>query len=292
MDCRNVPAFFVVGAAKAGTSSLFHYLNEHPEIHMLPYKDVACYFCETYGLPITYEEYLRLLMPRNGDHYNAVGDVCHAYLTDPSSARKLHLAFPDAKIVIVLRNPADRAFSLYSWLAREGYEYADSFEEALRLEDMRFERNISKASELTQGYRTNYLYYRSGCFAEQVARYLSFFDKRNILFKKYEDMKRDTSAFVKSIYRFIGVDESFQFTKKIYNQRGFPRYVPLQYFLRAKASRFVGQRVSTLLMRCNTSSSIKASFDPRQRAMLLEKYRPDILKTEHLSGLDLSEWFK
>jgi hypothetical protein len=210
--------FFVVGASKSGTSSLNEYLEQHPDVRMIKYKDIACFFCSDYGMPISLDEYKAMLFPSDRD-YKATGDCCHTYLTDPQSAEWIHSEFPNAKIIVILRNPADRAFSQYHWLVANGYEYAETFETALEMEAGRFLRNVRKQPELVQGYRENYLYFRTGLYSRQVARYLEVFPRENILFVKFDDLKKDGQQVLADIFSFIEVDSDFVPSLTVYNKR-------------------------------------------------------------------------
>lgn len=287
MTSQNI--FFVVGASKSGTSSLNQYLKQHPDINMVKHKDVACYFCSDYGMPITFEEYKEMLLPKGGE-YKASGDCCHAYLTDEHSASWIHTEFPNAKIIIILRNPADRAFSLYNWLVAHGYEFAETFEEALSMENDRFMRNIKKQATLLHANKHNYLYFRSGLYSQQVKRYLEVFPRENILFLKFEDMKNDTAAIVRSVYEFIGVEPEHLSAFQVINQRVEPRNIKLQYFMGRYLSKLLPWRLVKQLLSWNLKAKATTQFNPETRDRLLKDFDEDIAATQKLTGLDLSAW--
>lgn len=285
----NQNIFFVVGASKSGTSSLNQYLKQHPDINMVKYKDVACYFCKDYGMPITFEEYKEMLLPKVGV-YKASGDSCHAYLTDEHSASWIHTEFPNAKIIIILRNPADRAFSLYNWLIAHGYEFAETFEEALSMENDRFLRNIRKQPMLLHTYKDNYLYFRSGLYSKQVKRYLGVFPRENILFLKFEDLKNDTAGIVRSVYEFIGVEPEQLSAFQVINQRVEPYSVRLQYFMGRYLSKFLPWWLVNQLLSWNLKAKTTTQYNPETRDRLLKDFGEDITATQQLTGLDLSDW--
>ncbi len=280
--------FFVVGASKSGTTSINEYLEAHPDVNMVKYKDVACYFCRDYGLPITLDEYKAMLFPQRP--YIATGDCCHAYLTDEHSASWIHSEFPNAKIIIILRNPADRAFSQYHWLVAHGYEYAATFEEALRLENNRFLRNVRKQYDLIQGYKDNYLYYRTGLYSQQVKRYLDLFPKEKVHFIKFDDLKSDGESIVRNLYSFVGVNADQIPTLEIHNERAEPRNIKLQYFMVRHFRKIFHWRLIDMFVRWNLKSKPTVKFNPDTRRELLSKYSFDIRATEKLTGLDLSDW--
>lgn len=287
----NKDVFFIVGAAKSGTSSLNNYLNAHPEIHMCPKKDVACYFCRDYGLPLTFEEYQDMLF-FEGD-YQVVGDCCHAYLTDEKSAAWIKEKFPQAKIIMILRNPADKAFSQYHWLVSHGYEYIESFEEALKVEESRCARGVWKDHSLIQGYPPNYLYYQSSLYAEQIARYTRYFTDDKILYLTYDKLHQNPSKVMMDIASFLGVNQSIVIPKyKVFNKRRGVKSIRLQYFLVRKASKILPRKVTELFMRLNTIGGESITFCPETRSFLLQRFKSDIEKTSKMTGLDLNHWLE
>src|SRR5687767_12736237 len=107
-----VPNFFVCGAARSGTTSLWEYLRQHPDIYMpaaIEHKEPS-YFCDLYGMS-DWNQYLALF--REAGNRKRVGEASGPYLTSPESAGRLKEAAPEARIIILLRDPAERAWSLY-----------------------------------------------------------------------------------------------------------------------------------------------------------------------------------
>lgn len=283
-------SFFVVGTAKAGTTSIHYYLEQHPEIYVHPYKDIACYFCAQYGMPVTFKEFLGFMFPE-GRSFKVSGDVCSDYLFEPNSAREISEKFPKANIIAILRNPADRAFSLYRWMVREGYEYLPTFEEALAAEEERISRKC-KGSDLISPSKQGYLYLSSGYYSHQVRRYLDHFPRHNVLFMKYDDLLADPLLFVRRIYSFLDVDPSFAPRLEVLNKGRWPISIAFQYFCRRKLARVLPNRIVFPLLWLNQRRSRGARLDPVTRRQLIEKYTEDIRKTADLTGLDLSDWLK
>src|SRR4051794_27348077 len=150
-----IPDFFLVGAARSGTTSMWQYLRQHPRL-FLP-KEMAekepSYFCPTYGMRNP-AQYCALFRDAREDQL--VGECSTPYLTSAESAARIHEAVPNARILILLRNPADRAVSLYTWMREHGYETAESLSAALEAEERRvldpqFARNNGQ-------YLHNFLY--------------------------------------------------------------------------------------------------------------------------------------
>ena len=283
-----VRIFFIAGAAKSGTTSLYNYLSEHPDVHMCPYKDVVCFYCHDYGMPVTKKEYTQMLLPEG--NYHAAGDVCHAYLTDKGSAGRIYNDFPSARIIIILRNPADRAFSMYHWLVCHGYEYADNFEKALELEHERIARNLRKDPRLIQGWKENYLYFFSGLYSEQIERYQRRFPPSSILYLKYEDLYCRTKEMMRELFKFIGINDNYIPDMARHNKGKRVYSVALQYWMRKKLSRIMPESLTAKLLRLNTYNIDSFDYRPETRKKLVENYKKDILETQKLTGLNLSEW--
>lgn len=282
--------FFVAGAAKAGTTSIYHYLGAHPDIYVHPNKDVACYFCEHYGMPKVLKQFTDMLIPE-GRNYKAYGDVCSAYLNEPNAAKDISSLFPEAKIIIILRDPVARAISLYKWMAREGYEYL-GFADALEAEEERLSRDC-KGDDLITGYKRDYLYFSTGLYCEQVKRFMDHFRRDQILVARYDDLQNDSLKLMREIYSFLGVAPDFtpDVTKK-HNEGRMPLSTGFQYFCKRTLSRKLPLSWIRFLMRLNIALSTDRSqfFDPELQRAIREKYRQDITKTEELTGLDLSKW--
>ena len=174
--------FFIVGAPKAGTTSLYHYLNEHPQIEMSLQKEPD-YFSDkaiqSQGLYYsknridTEEKYNRLFNTQKKDVIFGEGSV--SYLFYPNVAQDIKAYNPIAKIIIMLRNPIDRAFSHYLMDYRLGL-VSDSFEDI-----------INKKSKHKNAHLFYQQYLKVGEYAAQLKRYFDVFDKENILLIDFDD---------------------------------------------------------------------------------------------------------
>lgn len=203
---RRKPNLFIVGAARSGTTSLWYYLKSHPEVYMpqdLIQKEPA-YFSKLKQTRFKeWEEYIKIFNQANNNH-SWVGEASTAYLTDPGSASRIYKYNPEVKIIIILRNPADRAYSLYNWMVQCGYEYVESFENALYLENYR--KQIKTPNYYEPEYYYNYLYFHSGLYYEQVKRYLELFDQ-NVLILKFEDFTEYFDREMERVCRFLDIEK-------------------------------------------------------------------------------------
>jgi hypothetical protein len=197
------PNLFIVGAARSGTTSLWQCLKEHPDVYMPKDERLKepSFFSDDCGKRFDLAGYLSIFMPA-GEGRKWLGEASVAYLTDPRSAGRIHDFNPSARVIIMLRNPADRAYSLYNWMAQEGYEYAASFAEALQLEETRVQQTEPQWSK--PNYYWGYLYRRSGLYHDQVKKYLDLF-KQNAMIVDFEDFSASPESSFREICSFLQI---------------------------------------------------------------------------------------
>ena len=201
------PNFFIIGAAKAGTTSLYHVLRTHPEV-FFPTNKESNYFI-TEGRPLTHpepgsEQINRMSIheyDRYRDAYAAAktrwrGDASPSYLYYPSAAARIHGFAPQSKILVVLRDPVERAYSAYLHMRAQGAEEAPTFEDALRLEQQ----------HINDGWWFVSHYIAASQYGEQLARYYQLFPHHQILVLKYEDLARNPADLFGRIAKFLEID--------------------------------------------------------------------------------------
>ncbi|MCC7416108.1 MAG: sulfotransferase [Acidobacteria bacterium] len=299
------PNFFVVGASRSGTTSLWQYLAAHPDV-FLPGGDMSAkepsYYCDLkprWAAPYdTLDAYLKLFAPAKAER--AVGEASTAYLVAPESPGRLRRAYPGARIVIVLRNPADRAYSLYRYLCLLGVEWIPTFERALEAEEAR-RKDVRFRAENAFWYYA-YLYFTTGLYAGQVARYLAEFPRAQVHVLLCDDLYRDPVTTCQEVYRFLGVDAGFRpHTERYYNESQFPLSVGVQYRLGrvwsrhpmhavVKNDRRTALRRKLFLLNARLGAWRPRRFAPETRARLMAGYRQDIERTSGLIGRPLDHW--
>ena len=199
-----MPNFFIVGAQKAGTTSLYHYLNQHPQVYMSPIKEpfffdhemdskgrVVRREFEGHRQPPRFtniEEYSTLFEAARGE--KAIGEATPLYIYAPGTAERIERYVPGAKSIVLLRNPADRAYSAFLYAVRIGAEPLTDFAQALREEPLRI-RN-----------RWHYIFhYRSrGLYYQQLKRYYEVFGRERLGVWLYEDMREDPAGVAQSVF--------------------------------------------------------------------------------------------
>jgi hypothetical protein len=249
------PNLFIVGAAKAGTSSLWQYLKQNRQIFMPDdelYKE-PCFF-SAYGERMGLAHYMKLFEKTSKSHKYA-GEASAVYLTDPSSAQRIFDFNRDARIIIMLRNPADRAYSLYNWMVQDGYEYARTFEEALDLEDER--RNKLIPNWFEPQYYWNFMYFQSGLYYSQVKRYLELF-RENVLLTRFDDFKKDLAHTYKRICSFLGIEVN-EISAKIYNPSKSVFSARIQFLLR-KLNSVLIELVHKGVSQAELESSVRQNY--------------------------------
>jgi hypothetical protein len=278
----HLPNFFILGAAKSGTTSLYAYLAQHPDIFLSPVKEPS-FFCEGFQVVKNPIDYFRLFDSVRNE--KVIGEASHVYLSNPSTASVLAALFPQAKFVVIFRNPADRAYSLYHHMRRFGYENIGTFEKALLAEEHRM--SSSRFRETCPQYFYNFLYFRSGLFGEQIERYLSLFARDQFHFLTLEELKQDPMAALTAILKFLDVSLEFRLRLEVMN-RGLTARVPwLQYFWRTKVK--YPQRLRTRGLRILDQVNLKAipPMKEETRKELLVRYEDDLRKLYDLTGVRL-----
>lgn len=286
------PTFLIVGAAKAGTTSLYHWLKQHPDVFMPELKEPAYFVHSGIRVP-TARQYASLFTAGGG--VSARGEASTAYLAKPGTAGHIKEALGAVRIVILLRNPAERAYSHYKFLAMEGWEPISEFESALLAEDGRYRNRWFRCKN--PGFFWDYMYFRTGFYHDQIKEYLDAFGRENVRIHLLEDLARNPGRLFRDVCEFIGVRPDFEPDLEHRNRSRMPRSVRLQFVLREiwrqtkihdrfSRLRKLARRLIGLNMRFGREESL--SEDTRRR--LLRAYRRDIEKTGELMGRDLSHW--
>src|SRR3712207_4104321 len=129
-----LPNFLVIGAMKSGTTALYYYLEQHPEIYMSPVKEPNFFSQENAADTVTHiGTYEQLFKGASGK--KAIGEASHSYLYEPRAAAEIRRYVPKVKLIAILRNPIDRAYSHFLHMVRSGTEPLDDFAQALREEE-------------------------------------------------------------------------------------------------------------------------------------------------------------
>jgi len=293
----NKPDFFIVGAPKCGTTSLHDYLDQHPDIFMSPVKE-PCYFGRDTGVipGVRDETTYRKLFRGAGERI--CGEASTVYLASKTAAREIHAWNPDARIIIMLRDPVGFLQSYHNQQVYEGNEDITEFGDALAAEpDRRAGRRLPRRVQ-----RVEALYYREAArFTAQVRRYFDIFPRETIHVVLYDEYAADTLAEVRKVYAFLGVDATFEPRIEVHHARPVARLGWLHRVLVNPRLRHWGKRMlpdifatrlGVMLVRWNTRAGERADVPENLRRELLEEYRDEYRELGDLIGRDLSHWFE
>lgn len=290
---EKLPDFFIVGAAKAGTSSLYAYLNEHPQIFMSPIKETNFFAYEGrnttnfHGRPSrtnfpvkTIQQYKSLFTKCNNDQ--VIGEASPLYLESGLASERIYKLLPDAKIIAILRNPIDRAFSGYTMAVRHGNQKPLNIMQALH-------------------YSSHYV--QVGFYYDKLLRYYKFFPASQIKVYLFEDFCQNSVSVLRDIFNFLcvnntympnvnikynvgrGLPKSYMLSKMLRKTRKIYRIKSMKYFLPSSL-----EKIARWLNQNNVGDKIE--FPVSLRKNLMQVYKEDILKVQNLIDRDLSIWFE
>jgi hypothetical protein len=286
------PNFLIAGAGKAGTTSLHEYLAQHPDVFMSSFKEPN-FFVRGYGYN-DWNHYLALFRGARGE--KAVGESSTGYLCSEESPAWIKSVLGHVKIILVLRNPARRAESLYWWMVREGYENAKTFTEGLSLESNRERDPDFRAN--CQEFFPDFLYFGSGLYAGQVRRFFETFGRQSVRIYIFEEFAKKPLAVCRDIFNFLEIDPDFEPQIAVHNEARLPASAPLQFWLRNGAPRYLcflpspwRRKFLGDLMALNIKLGTTPQRDPELERQLIERYRDDIRRLEQLINRELSFWF-
>ena len=284
--------FFIVGAPKAGTTSLYHYLSEHPQVEMSSQKEPD-YFSDKaiheQGMYYaknrvdTLDKYESLFVQKESVVY---GEASVSYLFYENVAEDIKKYNPNAKIIIMLRDPIERAFSHYLMDYRLGL-ISDSFENVL-----------AKKSKHKNAHLFYQQYIEVSKYAKQIQRYLDFFKKENILFIDYEDFKKNVSKTVDQVYNFLNI--STEFVADI-NTKHNTFIMPKNKIIRLIYSFVFLRKILTFLFPVYLVKNIrvllfksdkKPELLKETRSLLSIIFNDDIKKMEEVLAKNYSKWIK
>ena len=284
--------FFIVGAAKAGTTSLYSYLNKHPEIEMSTIKEPDYFsneFIEQQSLYYKKESIKSLNKYHSlySDTKNLIrGEASVSYLFYEKVPKKIFKYNSRSKVIIMLRNPSDRAYSHYLMDKRLGF-VRESFENIVH------KKSTHKNSALF--YQQ---YIELGQYAFQIKNYFDVFSKKNILIIDYDDFIYDSSEVLNKVCVFLNVENrSFSNTNKVYNKYTNPsnKLVKILYtfrFLREFIGNFFSESLKIKIQALFFTDEKKPTLNSEIQIYLKEYYKVELEKLSKLLNQNYSKWIK
>ncbi len=292
---NNMPNFLIVGAHKAGTTSLYQYLKQHPQIFMSSIKEPHFFsfmgqslnfndpgFNPTKLQSVSSKKDYQALFQNVGDAI-AIGEASPSYLYVAQSASTICQHLPRVKIIVILRNPVDRAYSNFLHCRkRKQKDPLDDFSEALAAESIRIQDNWSPL----------WHYQQKGFYYQQLQRYYEQFPKEQIRIYLYDDLLSSPKEMFQDIFRFLQVDATFvPDMSKRHNVSGVPQNKVWQVilsrlrWLKPMLPKIVGQHLKELAL-------TRPPYPLAARKRLIALYREDVLHLQELIQRDLTHWLK
>ena len=299
---KNLPNFLIVGAAKCGTSSLHNYLNQHPNIFMPSFNEEGINVKEPQFLVKdkvknrlhfgvwTWEKYQSLFTQVK--QQKAIGESSVFYLfyyQDAINEIKNRLG-NDIKIIIMLRNPIDRAYSAFQHVSR-GLKEQQTFEHSIQIEKGRLEQDRNLTPMV--------MYKEMGMYYKMVKAYLDSFKDVHIIL--HEDFSFSTSTVVKEVFQFLGVDKNQKINSDMhYNVGGkswstntLKKVFVTENKLKTVMKKMVPKKARKTIRDILTRPFIKqVSMKKKTREDLIRYFRKDIKKLAILINKDLTNWTK
>lgn len=305
-----MPNFLIIGAAKAGTTALYQFLKQHPQIYMSSLKEPHFFAFEGETLDfqgprdqlgvehmlITDIEPYRALFQKVSQE-TAIGEASAMYLYSPKAPERIQHHIPDAKLIAILRDPVERAYSSFLHLVRDDREPFTDFAQALRDEETRIQKN----------WMPIWHYQQMGFYYAQLQRYFDRFKQSQIKVYLYEDLNANPTDLVQDIYRFLGVDAAFApDVSQKYNVSGIhgnkimhamhaflinphpAKSILKPLFPKELRRSVIGQLANSL----RNKNLVKPQFSAETRQQLIQLYREDILRLQDLIQRDLSKWLE
>lgn len=271
------PDFVCIGAQRSGTSWLFQCFKEHPEIYM-PGKELH-FFDQHFENGI---EWYKGLFKKKAETKIICGEMTPDYLFDNQALERLYQNFPAAKIIVILREPFDRAYSAVGLLKEHGYSTEDSFNDVIRKEKYIVSQSL---------------------YFNQLKRLYGLYPSKQIKIYLFEEIKDNPLRLLSDAFKYVGVESSFipnGYDMK-HNVSGLPytwRFLNLTKIQNYLNSHKIGQQLlkvkrltvfKILKQRLMAhDSNLKSIHCSAELKLLFEE---DVKKTEKLTGLDLSNWY-
>ena len=295
------PNFFIVGAARSGTTSLDRYLSQHPEIYIVPRKEVNYFTADHFPRTGPGDERINKEVIKDENQYaqlfarvageKAIGESSVFYLCYQGAAERIARAVPHAKIIMVLREPVDRAYSAYMYLVRDSREHLE-FAEGLRREEERRQK----------GFEPMWWYKELGLYYRQVKSYLDIFGTQRVKVLLYDELFANPGQVLRDVFAFLEVKKDVAIDTSVrYNVGGAPKsrilYTLLDNFITKPNAleKWIKSLVPSQLRAAWANKAMEmlleaVPMDPKIHEQLMTYFADDVRKLEDLLDRDLCHW--
>jgi len=283
-----LPHFIIAGAHKSASTSLINYLNYSTQVSCITTLDdgnEVNFFSRDsrYKKGVQWYEDLFSKFPQG----QIVGEKSVAYMSNKDAPQRIAQTVPNVKLIFIMRNPVNRAFSHYNYNVQKGTEMF-SFKKALAKEEQRLARGGF--------FYNNYSYKSRSCFVEHIQEYLKYFPLTQMYFVLMEDLQKDPAAEMAKLCTFLEISADFipqiDFSRT-YNKTQAPRLKPVQFGLQMSRKvfriKFMMRFIDWLISK-NLKSVGKQVMPPELRRRLKEYFKEPNRQLQQLTGKDLSAW--
>ena len=294
------PNFFIVGAPKCGTTSIYSYLSQHPQVFMSKFKEPHFFGKDLTRKGKLYnfneESYIRLF--KNSNYFKVKGEASTFYLYSKEAAKEIHSFNPNSKILILLREPTEMVYSMHSQYIHSQNEDVLDFKKALNLEQDRLKGyHIPQLIDLKEK-----IFYKDYIkkMPNRIKNYFDIFGRSNVHITLLDDLKNDCELEYKKIIRFLGVDETFIPNFEIYNTNKKVKYLFIQKIIKMYGlalgdirKRFWSNKPIGIIKKItelNTINIERNEMDFDLRKSLKKEFLSIIDQIEDITFLDLSNW--
>lgn len=304
------PNLFIVGAAKSGTTSISNYLNAHPDVYFSPLKephhfckdirhgdfsqekqinnkfDVTEYLAHTelekrhIAFVESQNEYMQIF--REAENQRIVGEASTGYLFSEVAAKEIYAFNPQAKILIVLRDPVDRAYSHWKMNLVSGMQ--DNKIPFLKA----MQRDFNAANK---GYGRNHMYIEIGQYYAHIRRYLELFPPENVKILYFDALKGDVNTFMAEVYSFLQVQPIQHRAGEKSNVSRWIKYQSLKQLNdKFNVSRFIPQKAYSFIKEQLSSTEFPILTTADKISLYSSYFNQDIVQLEQYLKVDLSKW--
>ena len=293
----NRPNFFILGAPKCGTTSLAAYLSEHPQICMSIPKETFFFCDDVYQVINNIEDYFNCFQHKN--NCIAIGEASAAYLYSKNAVLNILKFNPDAKFIVMLRNPIEMVYSWHSEIIYNDFEDETDFQKAWELQESRKSgKNIPSNCEFP-----GYLQYTEVCsLGEQLERLFNIVSRENVHIIFFDDMKHNVKQVYEDTLKFLNVPSDNRDTFPVLNKnkqvpskvlkncvKNFDNFL---FFIKMKLKFRGGTGISKKLYGLLRKNVQRPPLSNEMKYKLKIAFEKDIHKLSTLTDRDLSDWLK
>lgn len=272
-----LPTFLGIGVTRAGTSWLNTLMASHPDVYVPALRDEIRFFDENYDRGLAWYEKL-FCPPEEADRYRAIGEISPQYLECEECAERIHAAVPEARLIVILRHPVNRAYSQYGFFVQRR-SYRGSFE-----------KFVAERPDSLDRY-----------YSRSLKRYLRYYDRSRILALVFEDAFSDVEAMKSNVAEFLDIDVAGFPTAagngKV-NASSVPKFPFLSGFVaktgnllrRARLEPVVDLFMRSQVHRLLYRGAPLPPLDPELKGRLSERFEDEFPELERLMQIDLSSW--